>query len=213
MDSDELEKTTEAFARRPPPRMDDHRSTPPHTSKHRNASPHGSLTSMSSSKPAHSQNGPRLHKKPRTHLSPEPNPRAEDRSRYPPRGHSSESRDARGERVPPASSSRSAGMEIDARGERERDRNERDRHLLPRERERERERGHRIDRSSPRAREEVNTSGEPNPNGLQIRGYARSRVNDGGRSPRRGGGHGGPNGRINGLPGRPDRGLAERMGL
>lgn len=106
-------------------------------------------------------------------------------------------------------------MEVDVKRERDRPRTERDRPSREQDRDRERDRDRRLDRDSPRAREEGATA-PPDSNGLQIRGYARSRGQEGRGSPRRGGGgggFGGPNGRPNGLPNRPDRGLAERMGL
>jgi hypothetical protein len=103
-------------------------------------------------------------------------------------------------------------MELDQKKERERTRTERERPPREQERDRERDRDRRLDHDSPRSRDEgMNASVDSN--GLQIRGYARSRGQEGRGSPRRGGGASSQNGRTNGLPSRPDRGLAERMGL
>jgi hypothetical protein len=198
------------LARRPSSRIDEQRPTPPNASKHRHGSPHGSMTSVSSNKPNHlAPTIPRIHKKPRTHLTPEPSTRPEahnNRNRQTTRGHSSDAR----ERGPPPSSARNAAMELDQK--KERTRAERERPPREQDRDRERDRDRRLDRDSPRSRDE-GMSASLDSNGLQIRGYARSRGQEGRGSPRRGGGASSQNGRTNGLPNRPDRGLAERMGL
>lgn len=116
-------------------------------------------------------------------------------------------------------------MEVDSRPNRERERprterersRERDRE---RERERDRDRDRQRDKDQTSQRSPTDSPGNTGANannggGMQIRGVARSRGSDPGygrNSPRRGG-NGGFGSRQNGLPSRPDRGLAERMGL
>lgn len=143
--------------------------------------------------------------------------------------HRSTSRPQRNEKLEERSgptSGRDSGMELDTRPnrERERPRPERERSFEREQRERERDRDR--DRDRQRERDQTNqrsptnsSSNTPtnpsNGSGMQIRGVARNRGADPGygrNSPRRGG-NGGFGGRQNGLPNRPDKGLAERMGL
>ncbi|KAG8760258.1 hypothetical protein FRC14_003556 [Serendipita sp. 396] len=224
--SDEMEKTTELLTRKIPPRSDQ-----PPTQPRRNVSPQDISTKGNHLPPT----GPRTHKKPRTHLSPEPL-RADERNHQTSRGNSSDGRGTeRNSSVQPPRNS--GGMDIDSKRDRDRER-ERDRVRPERDRpppppiQRERGRENERDRDQERigepdsygARGGPNGGGsggggnrnpQPEANGLQIRGYARRGDNAQSRnSPRPpGGGSERTGGRPHGPPSRADRGLAERMGL
>ncbi|CAG7848372.1 SubName: Full=Uncharacterized protein {ECO:0000313/EMBL:CCA74979.1} [Serendipita indica DSM 11827] len=201
--SGEMAATTELLARDNltpvHPRRQDREPTPSRGSR----SPHDA-----SPKPHHQPpTGPRS-KKPRTYLSPPPaHTRPDDRTRQPHRSPSFESKSSDRSHVPPPS--RAAGMDMDSRRDRDRRRPERD---MPSPTPRERDRSGRDNQHGRATDSGPGPSGDAN--GLQIRGYARSKGDNGNQgrsSPRRSAG--GPPGRANGLPNRPDRGLAERMGL
>jgi hypothetical protein len=176
-------------------------------------------TSNSSSKSTNPPpTGPRTHKKPRTYLSPEPSGRPRPESTSGAERHSHRSRSGeRKERPTTVQHHRSAPMEVDVKKDKDRDRTRSDRERFHGERERSheksRDRGNDWNSYSPRGDE---SGGTLDSNGFQIRGSARNRgleAPQGRHSPRRNGNAGSSGSRPNGLPNRPDRGLAERMGL